>query len=388
MTLSGDVEDLQNVELSREPPRELPSKIAKDITTRTLVGKTRLVEQKTLKLDIDQCLGIFSKFIDNSKTKDGILQLRTGFKNSFTCDMYLKKLDQSISMKICKNGSFQFTGCLTVDCAYEAIKYALFIIKKFIVFETFEILIYEVMSNYRLDLQRKIKQSLLINFFESAAADYPNYKCFRSTSCSALNCKYVVSSDDILDRQVFVYDEKNFKKTVSYGSVSNDIIFHESKDYYITFLVFESGKVIVSGINEKIIEKVSAEFFSILNTFFVLYDISLNSIVDVEPKSVKRKSYEKIILLKIEENELCKQYIVVRGKSAYISSRANKLMIKYSNCKQVYNETCNNVNVFKQLKSFLKHEQGITFNNVIISVYNNSSENILLKFLMSSNSSV
>jgi hypothetical protein len=363
-------------------------KIAKDITTRTLVGKTRLVDDKTLKLDIDQCLGIFSNYIDNSKTKDSILQLRTGFKNSFTCDMYLSQLDQAVSMKICKNGSFQFTGCITVACAYEAIKYAIFIIKKFIVFETFEILIYEVMSNYRLDLQRKIKQSLLINFFESAAAEYPNYKCFRSTSCSALNCKYVVTPSDILNREVFVYDEQAFKKTVSYGSVSNDIIFHENKDYYITFLVFESGKVIVSGINETIIEKVSAEFIGILNTFFDKYDISLNAVVDMEKKSIKRQAYEKIVLMKIEENELCKQYIVVRGKSTYISSRANKLMIKYNNCKTIYNEPCKNVNVFKQLKSFLKHEQGITFNNVIISVYNNSSEDILLKFLSSSNSSV
>lgn len=371
--------------MSDTPAMEGSHTITKDVTTRTLVGKTRLVDQSTLKLDIEQCLTIFASYINNSKTKNGILQLRTGFKNSFTCDMYLKDLDQAVSMKICKNGSFQFTGCITIHCAYVAIKYAISIIQKIVsFFDRYEILIYEVMSNYRLDLRRKIKQSLLINFFQSHPIEYPNYKCFKSTSCSALNCKYLVAQEDILQRQVYIYDENDLVKTVSYSQVPDDIISHEIKDYYVTFLIFESGKVIVSGINEIVIEKVSAEFLKILHQFFDQHDVCIQC-SPVEKNSIKRQSYEKIVLVKIEENELYKQYIVIRGKTAYISSRTNKLMLKHENCQIVYNEPCNNVNVFKQLKWFLKHEQGVTFNNVIISIYNNTDENMLIRLMKSCN---
>jgi len=382
------IEDCQDLEVNRDAQlEEEVSKdgIAKDVTTRTLVGKTRLADKSTLKLDIDQCLAVFALYINNSKTENGILQLRVGFKNSFTCDMYLKDLDQSVSMKICKNGSFQFTGCITINCAYLAIKYAISIIKKIVVsFEHYEILIYEVMSNYRLDLKRKIKQSLLINFFQSHVLEYPNYKCFKSTSCSALNCKYLVSEEDILERQVVIFNENDLVKTVPYNQVTDDIICHEIKDYYVTFLIFESGKVIVSGINESVIEKVSTEFLRILNKFFDHYEVGVQC-NPVEKKTIKRQSYDRIVLVKIDENDLYKQYIVIRGKSTYISSRTNKLMVKHPNCKTVYSETCNNVNVFKKLKWFLKHEQGVTFNNVIISIYNNTDEDMLIRLLTTCN---
>ena len=127
-------------------------------TTRTMVGKTRFASGKEIKLNIVECMEFFSKYIFNDKKVNSIIQLRTGFKNAFTCDLYLLSFNKQISMKICKNGSFQFTGNITLQCAYEAIQYVISLLKllylKMYEKDTCEIYIYEVMSNFVLDLNR------------------------------------------------------------------------------------------------------------------------------------------------------------------------------------------------------------------------------------------
>lgn len=392
----------------------------KDITTQTLVAKTKTVAGKSVKFDVEQCLDFLSKKISNSKTETSILQIRTGFKNAFICDMYLDKPSpKTISLKICKNGSFQFTGCITVTHAYNAIKYILNIVRELYKQPPCNIIIYEVMSNYRVDLNRTIKQCQLLNFFQKSQTinddndDIPKYasnsteipkiltenslpaiptesldpsfKCFRSTSCAALNCKYLLDTSEVLQRPVYQYDENGFicQKPYIECISQKELQREQMKDYYITFLIFESGKVIISGINENIINKIYIRFRDYLNIYFtnhmITEEVSERKIVS------KRQSYDKLVLLLVETSSFANQYILVRGKNVYISSRKNRLLSKYQNSKIVYEETCNNVDAFKMLKSMIKLETGITFNNVIITVSSSSSEERLLNLLKECN---
>jgi TATA-box binding protein (TBP) (component of TFIID and TFIIIB) len=353
------------------------------ITTRTLVGKTKFVSGQTTNLEVDECLKFFSQHIENGKTKNSILQLRTGFKNSFTCDLYLVAFNKKISMKICKNGSFQFTGCITIDCAYAAIQYILSLLKELYpthyVDKECHIYIYEVMSNFRLDLQRRVKQTRLLNFFETISLDYPNYKCFRSTNCAALNCKYSLEPLEVLERQVYVYNEKEFVECVPYNkSITNrQLSIDEAKDYYVTFLIFESGKVIVSGINENIVEKICLKFKTLMEDYFSKHVLDQPLVLLPNPpvNNKKRSCYERIVLIHIEED----QYVIVRGKSSYISNRKNKLSSKYSYCRVVYDKECCNVNVFKEMKQMVNAKPDIHFSNVVLTT--KLQENVVVSYI-------
>jgi len=360
----------------------------KEITTRTLVGKTKFVSGKSTNLQVDECLKFFSQHIENGKTKNSILQLRTGFKNSFTCDLYLMAFNKKISMKICKNGSFQFTGCITIDCAYAAIQYILSLLKELYpnhyANEQCLIYIYEVMSNFRLDLKRRVKQSRLLNFFENIANTYPNYKCFRTTSCAALNCKYSLEPLQVLERTVYVYDEKEFIKCVPYNQsiTSRQLSIDEAKDYYVTFLIFESGKVIVSGINEHIVESTCSKFTTLMEEAFFSKNyneesLSSTNILTLSPTIVhnrKRSCYERIVLMQIEED----QYVILRGKSTYITNRKNKLGNKYSFCRIVYDQQCFNVNVFKDMKQMVDSKE-VKFSNVVMTT--TLEESVLISYI-------
>lgn len=350
-----------------------------DRYTQTLVAKTKTKNGKSIRFDIDQCLDFMSQKINNSKTTTSILQIRTGFKNAFICDMYLQSpYDKTISLKICKNGSFQFTGCITVDYAYVAIKYVLLLLRELYNQPPCIIIIYEVMSNFRVDLHHKIKQHQLLNFFQTNPS---KFLCFRSTSCAALNCKYLLNNEDVIHRQVYTYDEEGFisHKPLSDCVSQKQICRDSAKEYYITFLIFESGKLIVSGINENLIKKIYIDFSLLMNLYF-----TQNLILEetVEKKIVcKRQSYEKLLLLFIDECAFSKQYIIIRGKNIYISSRKNKLCSKYKLSKIIYEQECRNVETFKMLKSMIKTENGMSFNNVIITVNNTSSEQRLVELL-------
>jgi len=341
----------------------------KNVTTRTLVGKTKFVSGQPTNIEVEDCLTFFSQHIENEKTKNSILQLRTGFKNSFTCDLFLVNFNKKVSMKICKNGSFQFTGCITIDCAFAAIQYILSLLK--LLYPTHYsnqecvIYIYEVMSNFRLDLKHRVKQIRLLNFFENNSPTFPNYKCFRSTSCAALNCKYSLEPQEVLERKVYVYNEKEFVQCVPYKESisSKQLSIDEAKDYYVTFLIFESGKVIVSGINEHIVEMTCTKFNTLMKDYFSMnHNVDQPSTLLPMTNNKKRSCYERIVLLHIEDD----QYVIVRGKSNYITNRKNKLSIKYSYCRIVYDKECFNVNVFKEMKQMVINTPDIHFSNVVL----------------------
>jgi TATA-box binding protein (TBP) (component of TFIID and TFIIIB) len=352
-----------------------------NVTTRTLVGKTKFLSGQSTNLEVDECLSFFAQHIENEKTKNSILQLRTGFKNSFTCDLYLVAFNKKISMKICKNGSFQFTGCITIDCAYAAIQYILSLLK--LLYPTHYsnqecvIYIYEVMSNFRLDLKHRVKQIRLLNFFETISPTFPNYKCFRSTSCAALNCKYSLEPREVLERKVYVYDEKEFVECVPYNQsiTSRQLSIDEAKDYYVTFLIFESGKVIVSGINEHIVEQTCVKFNALMEDYFSQHNVDQPSALlpSVVTHNKKRSCYERIVLLHIEDD----QYVIVRGKSSYIANRKNKLSSKYSYCRVVYDKECCNVNVFKEMKQM--NTPDIHFSNVVLTT--KLSEDVVISYI-------
>lgn len=353
-----------------------------NVTTRTIVAKTEFVDSdKKFRINIEQCLQFFATKVSNTKINGSILQIRTGFKNAFTCEMYFNR---PISIKICKNGSFQFTGCITLDNAHQCITYILNLLKELYSEKlNYKIIIYEVMSNFCIDLNHRIDHVPLLTFLNNQE----EFSAFCSPSCFAVNCKYKISVDRVLDRKVSVYDEfgflesKTFRQCMTEKEISEDSI----KDYYITFLVFKSGKVIVSGINEIIIESICNKFVDLMHIYFK--DNSIMEKINTDKKPVKKRNhYDKIVLIKIEDSEINKQYILIRGQKHYISSRIKKLYTKHGKAEIVFDEQCNSLHTFKILKENLRHEPGIKCNNVVITLsVKQSSETRLLDLVKECN---
>jgi hypothetical protein len=326
-------------------------------TTRTIVAKTDFGVPK-FSLDIDQCMAFFSSKIGNERQNGCILQIRSGFKNSFTCEMYLHR---PISIKICKNGSFQFTGCITIINAYECITYILEIIqemynKKFI----YTIMIYEVMTNFLLDLGIQMDNSILLSFINSQ----PNFIAFQLPKSVAVNCKYLLNSEIVTNRETHIFDKNGFIKHGIFGSLKSE------KDYYITFRIFESGKVIISGMSEEILRKCTMEFLNMMNIFFAQTNCLAR--IDNEKKDVKKRiHYERLSLVKISEN----QYILIRGQRHYISSRIKTLQEKFPMLSIVFEDTCNALEAIKRLKNKLKHEPEFACKNV--NIHTNNQEKLI-----------
>jgi hypothetical protein len=322
-----------------------------EATTRTIVAKTDF-GIPLFSLDINQCMAFFSMKIGNERKKGSILQIRSGFKNSFTCEMFL---DRPISIKICKNGSFQFTGCITIENAYNCITYILEIIedmysKNFI----YTITIYEVMTNYLLDLHRNIDNFNLLTFINKQ----PNFIAYQLPKSVAVNCKLLLSNEIVANRETHIF-KKN--KTVVYGILGKV----PEKDYYVTFRIFESGKVIISGMSEDILKQFTKTFLNMMDVFFQ-ETCCIPRTTCIEKRVKKRMQYDRLTLVKISENN----YILIRGQRHYISSRIKTLQEKFPSLNIVFEDACNALETAKRLKQTLRHEPEFSCKNVNICTNN------------------
>ena len=182
------------------------------------------------------------------------------FRNSMTIVLFL---DKKINFKICKNGTFQLTGCKKFTHPENCIKFIWNIIK-------FNKKIYNFhrgshLEVYVIPAMRNIDFSLGFFVDREKLAEYINsldeYNCMLETSFgyTGVNIKvpYVKKITELTVKKIIssslIQDDWNVIK-VNYNEYLNilpdkDIEKKKNIVRYNTFLVFHSGRSILSGLN-------------------------------------------------------------------------------------------------------------------------------------------
>ena len=196
------------------------------------------------------------------------------FRNAVTIIISVR--NKLINLKISSNGKFQVTGCKDFDYCKDAIKYLFNIIleNKDIYLsecgEKIKIIFNNVMTNKdfsvgfsvnRENLDKIINTDTKYNSLLETSFGYTgvnlkmkletkldrNFNCLELDINSGEYNQYIINYQDYLK----LLTEKELVK--------------ENKDRHITFLIFQSGNVIMSGMNEVFMEKYYNIFFDIID---------------------------------------------------------------------------------------------------------------------------
>jgi TATA-box binding protein (TBP) (component of TFIID and TFIIIB) len=190
------------------------------------------------------------------------------FRNSFTVIMMID--NKPINFKICQNGVFQITGCKVDSHAEDCIKYIWFYIKELkdiYSFKTedkkdFQILFIPAMRNIDFSLGFNVDREKLAKYMSVQTEFHSLLET--SFGYTGVNIKIPIL-DDIKDmhikKLIYVSEEKDNEK-VENNWKEIDTVYLEyleilsekekmkklNKDRYNTFLVFHSGKILMSSI--------------------------------------------------------------------------------------------------------------------------------------------
>jgi TATA-box binding protein (TBP) (component of TFIID and TFIIIB) len=182
------------------------------------------------------------------------------FRNSFTTVMFLDKL---INFKICKNGTFQMTGCKSVSHAHKCVKYIWEYIKNeedniytYSRGDSLEALFIPAMRNIDFSVGFFVDREKLARYMSTQK----DFHCLLETSFgyTGVNIKlpiYKEITELVITKMTYTKD-REYIETVNapYQEYLDYLPIKErdskiKADRYNTFLVFHSGKLIMSGIH-------------------------------------------------------------------------------------------------------------------------------------------
>lgn len=195
------------------------------------------------------------------------------FRNSITVVMIIE--NKKINFKISRNGKFQMTGCKYNRHAEQCIKYMWNYIKEeydiynFQTKEPFNALFIPAMRNIDFTLGFSVDREKLDEYFNTHTEYYSLLET--SIGYTGVNIKIPVKIP-ITDLQIkkLTYDKTNWKdETICYREYlellkPKDMIKKIEKERYNTFLVFHSGKVIMSSMCEEFAKDTYYEFIDII----------------------------------------------------------------------------------------------------------------------------
>jgi TATA-box binding protein (TBP) (component of TFIID and TFIIIB) len=199
------------------------------------------------------------------------------FRNSITIVMML---DKPINFKICLNGTFQMTGCKSIKHAQDCVKYFWNIIHKNKDLwelkkgeKKVEILFIPCMRNMDFSINYLVDREKLNNFIYK---NKETFHCLLETSFgyTGVNIK-IPSNKDIkqikLDKMIWVNRKKWNNVKVPYMEYVETLSERMKKTkleqtYYNTFLVFHSGKVIMSGLTKEFMRDDFYTFLKIMTS--------------------------------------------------------------------------------------------------------------------------
>jgi TATA-box binding protein (TBP) (component of TFIID and TFIIIB) len=237
------------------------------------------------------------------------------FRNSITVVIIL---DKPINFKVCRNGTFQMTGCKTHKHAELCVKYIWGYMKDFTEIYSFnhgttlETLFIPSMRNIDFSLGFLVDREKLNRYMCSQE----EFHCLLETSFgyTGVNIK-VPLTEDITKMEIkkLIYDkdapESKWTETLTSYQEYLDLLTtkeHEAKlndERYNTFLVFHSGKVIMSGLTADFMRKVYYYFLSIIRKAFDKIEERLDSTANSEKEDNGLSLEEEIALLEMNNYE-------------------------------------------------------------------------------------
>jgi len=196
------------------------------------------------------------------------------FRNSITIVIILSK---PINIKICRNGTFQMTGCKYNSDSVDVVKYLWNIISNTNTFtfknnedEKFYTYIIPSMRNIDFDVGFTIDRDKLNQYMYK----HMDYHCILETSFgyTAVNIKMKLKNDikDMRITKITIDNEHSITdETVTYDEYLSKLPVKDRENKlkskrYITFLVFHSGKIIMSGITREFMRSEYGKFIDIL----------------------------------------------------------------------------------------------------------------------------
>lgn len=196
------------------------------------------------------------------------------FRNAVT--IIISVNNKLINLKISSNGKFQVTGCKDFNNCKKAIQYLFDIIikNKDTYFKKCEdkirVIFNNVMTNKDFSVGFSVNRENLDNIINSNT----EYNSLLETSFGYTGVNLKMKLDPKIDRS-FHYmelDVENHQYTEGFidyqtyvKSLTDKELLKEHKTRHITFLIFQSGNVIMSGMNEIFMEKYYNIFFDIVN---------------------------------------------------------------------------------------------------------------------------
>ena len=197
------------------------------------------------------------------------------FRNAVTVVMKIESnnsVEKFINFKISHNGKFQMTGCKSSDQAEKCIKYIWKYINDFDICKqksNFKVIFRTVMTNIDFNLGFTVNRENLDKYMNN----HTPFNSLLETSFgyTGVNIKMAFNDKINSELKTIEWDKTRWKKyNTSFEQYLDVIPLKDkekelSKQRYITFLVFQSGNVIMSGINKDYMQKYYNEFFKIIN---------------------------------------------------------------------------------------------------------------------------
>ena len=197
------------------------------------------------------------------------------FRNSLTIVMFLD--NKFINFKVSKNGKFQFTGCKnefhsqrSMEFIYEYTKYSTKIIQ--IDGDQSEIIFITVMTNINFNLGFCINRENLDEYINTKTKYYSLLET--SFGYTGVNIKILLENINNIPIHKIIYNNETDeweKIEFNYAKYIDTLDEKEkkkelSKVRYNTFLVFQSGNVILSSPHKECMRNTYHEFMEIIDT--------------------------------------------------------------------------------------------------------------------------
>lgn len=228
------------------------------------------------------------------------------FRNSITIVIVL---DKNINFKVCRNGTFQFTGCKSHKHAEECVRYIWKFMKdhsdiyKFTRGKSLETIFIPSMRNIDFSLGFIVDREKLNNYMHIQS----EFFCLLETSFgyTGINIKVPLEEDitKMKVKKIYIDNEGDEKVIWTNYQEYLDLLPIKEKnakindERYNTFLVFHSGKVIMSGLTAEYMRNV---YYYFLSTIRKAFDKIEERLIPLDYKS----PYKNILDVNLEENKV------------------------------------------------------------------------------------
>lgn len=277
-------------------------------TTRTIVAKT------AVRVDVNACRDYLLNHVSCRKYDGAIMQVRCTFKNSVGCSIFFN--DSYFNLKLCRNGTFHSVGKISPEVMQKCIEEILRLLHSGgLAPDPSGILVnmYVVMTNYVYSFPGQLNADRLVAMLNSTAS----FIAYRSPGSKPVNCKYRIEERDVHERYVDVVRlGEGVVKSVPFSDISKS---RPKKNAFVTFIVFSSGKIIVSGMDERILEASYALFVDAISK--CVDDGGGCRVADVKTCSKKRTNYKHVTLVRTGDGK----YVFVRGQPHYTACKIRQL---------------------------------------------------------------